>query len=57
MFLYRFVPKTKDEKNQAGFCHLDIAGSIDTKEAGRHWRQKGLNSGVGVGMLAELLKV
>jgi len=55
MFLYRFVPKTKDEKGQAGFCHLDIAGSIDTKEAGRHWRQKGLNSGVGVGLLTNLL--
>ncbi len=55
MFLYRFIPKAKDEKGQAGFCHLDIAGSIDTKEAGRPWRQKGLNSGVGVGLLTSFL--
>ena len=47
--------KAKNEKDQVGFCHLDIAGSIDMKGAGRPWRQKGLNSGIGVGLLTALL--
>jgi len=37
------------------FCHLDIAGSIDMQEKGKAWRQKGLSSGVGVGLLTRLL--
>ncbi len=55
MFLYKFVPKAKKEENQAKFCHLDIAGSIDMNEKGKAWRSKGLSSGVGVGLLTELL--
>ena len=55
LFMYRFIPKAKDEKDQVGFCHLDIAGSIDMKGAGRSWRQKGLNSGVGVVLLMQVL--
>lgn len=55
LYLYRFVPKAKDEKDQVGFCHLDIAGSIDMHEKGKSWRQKGLNSGVGVGLLMAMV--
>jgi len=55
LFLYRFVPRAKKGKDQAEFCHLDIAGSIDMKGAGRGWRQKGFSSGVGVGLLADVL--
>ncbi|MBU0577213.1 leucyl aminopeptidase family protein [Patescibacteria group bacterium] len=55
LFLYRFVPKAKNEKDQAEFCHVDIAGSIDMKGAGRSWRRKGFSSGVGVCLLSELL--
>lgn len=55
LFMYRFMPKAKNEKDQAGFCHLDIAGSIDMDASGRPWRQKGLNSGVGIGLLTKLL--
>ena len=55
LFLYRFVPKAKNEKDQAEFCHFDIAGSIDMKGAGRAWRRKGFSSGVGVGLLSDLL--
>jgi leucyl aminopeptidase len=52
MFLHRFVPQGKDA---AKFCHFDIAGSIDMKGAGNAWRKKGFSSGVGVGLLSELL--
>lgn len=55
LFLYRFVPKAKKEKDQAEFCHFDIAGSIDMKGAGRSWRRKGFSSGVGVCLLSDLL--
>jgi len=55
LFLYKFMPKAKKEENQAKFCHLDIAGTIDMYEKGKSWRRKGLNSGVGVGILTKLL--
>lgn len=53
-FLYRFIPK--NEKNQAQFCHFDIAGSIDMDEKGKSWRKKGLNSGACVTLLNALLR-
>jgi leucyl aminopeptidase len=55
LFIYRFVPKAKNEKDQVPFVHLDIAGSIDMYETGKAWRAKGLNSGVGVGLFKKLL--
>jgi leucyl aminopeptidase len=55
MFLYRFVPKAKKEKEQAKFAHFDIAATIDMNEKGKPWRRKGFSSGVGVGMLSKLL--
>lgn len=55
LFLYRFVPKAKKEAEQADFCHFDIAASIDMHETGKAWRQKGLSSGIGVGILSKLL--
>ncbi len=55
LFLYRFVPKAKKEKDQAKFSHFDIAASIDMKEQGKPWRRKGFSSGIGVGLLSELL--
>jgi len=55
LFLYRFVPKAKKETEQAKFCHIDIAASIDMYEKGKAWRRKGLNSGVGVGLLTKML--
>ena len=55
LFLYKFVPKSENEKKQAMFCHFDIAGSIDMKGAGRPWRRKGFSSGVGVCLLSEVL--
>jgi leucyl aminopeptidase len=55
MFLYRFVPKAKKEKDQAQFSHFDIAGTIDMNEKGKAWRRKGFNSGIGVGLLTRLL--
>jgi hypothetical protein len=61
--MYRFVPKAKKhalsgverEQDQAKFCHFDIAATIDMHEKGKAWRRKGLNSGVGVGILSKLL--
>ncbi len=55
MFLYRFVPKAKKGKEQAKFCHFDIAATIDIYEKGKPWRRKGFSSGVGVGVLSKLL--
>ncbi|MBN2087922.1 leucyl aminopeptidase family protein [Candidatus Peregrinibacteria bacterium] len=55
LFLARFLPKDKDGEYTAKFCHFDIAGSIDMKEAGKSWRKKGFSSGVGVGLLSDLL--
>ena len=55
LFLYKFVPKAKKESEQARFAHFDIAGSIDMNEKGKSWRRKGFNSGVGVGLLTEIL--
>jgi len=61
-FLARFLPKDppggragKKGGCNAKFCHFDIAGSIDMKEAGKAWRKKGFSSGVGVGLLSKLL--
>ncbi|MFH1012209.1 MAG: hypothetical protein V1760_00465 [Candidatus Peregrinibacteria bacterium] len=55
LFMHHFIPKNKDGTDAAEFCHLDIAGSIDMFEKGKPWRRKGLNSGVGVNLLARLL--
>ena len=55
MFLYRFVPKAKKGKEQAKFCHFDIAATIDMNEKGKAWRKKGFSSGVGVSILSKLL--
>lgn len=55
MFLYRFVPKAKNEKDQAEFCHFDIAATIDMDEKGKAWRRKGFSSGIGVGTLSKML--
>lgn len=55
LFLNRFVPKAKTEKQKIEFCHLDIAGSIDMDQKGKPWRKKGLSSGIAVGFLSELL--
>lgn len=55
LFLAKFLPKDKDGEYTAKFCHFDIAGSIDMKEAGKPWRKKGFSSGVGVGLLSDLL--
>lgn len=55
LFLNRFIPKPKNDKEKIEFCHLDIAGSIDMGQAGKPWRRKGLSSGIAVGFLAELL--
>ncbi len=55
MFLYRFVPKAKKEKDQAEFCHFDIAATIDMSEKGKSWRRKGFSSGVCVGLLSKML--
>jgi leucyl aminopeptidase len=55
LFMYRFIPKADNEKDQVKFCHLDIAGSIDMRGSGRSWRRKGFNSGVGVKLMTRLL--
>ena len=55
LFIYRFVPKAKKGKDQTKFSHFDIAASIDMNEKGKTWRRKGFSSGIGVGLLSELL--
>lgn len=55
LFLARFLPKDKNGEYNAKFCHFDIAGTIDMKEGGKSWRKKGFSSGVGVGLLSNLL--
>jgi len=56
LYLARFAPKDKKTGDlTAKFCHFDIAGTIDMGSKGTSYRQKGLNSGVGVGFLSQLL--
>ena len=56
LYLARFVPKDKKNgEHTAKFCHFDIAGSIDMDGKGAAHRKKGFSSGVGVGLLTELL--
>jgi leucyl aminopeptidase len=55
LFIYKFVPKAKKPADQAKFCHLDIAATIDMDEKGKSWRRKGFNSGIGVGLISKLL--
>lgn len=55
MFLHRFVPTDKKTKEPMTFCHFDIAATIDMNEKGKSWRRKGFSSGIGVGVLSEIL--
>lgn len=55
-FLARFAPKDKKTGELTSkFCHFDIAGTIDMGAGGNGHRRKGFSSGVGIGLLTQLL--